>query len=929
MALQSRGTVFLHSSPAQIKPQPGLANRVVAQQSRDADSKEQQFSSWQLVAVTGLVVGPAVRCSGRRRRRLGVRLSALKNVADDLDQSSLQRLTAKLATDGKATSSSSSAPGPNFSLPEVTLHLPSLPELPTQRDIEKALDDVLSSIPTSLPNPDMVKDLPSEITAKLAELQKAAPSDIEALIASMPEQALWMPALLPAGLGALGVGLLALRRGRQYWMEELPLRYDGPWIESYWQRRPLRLLQRFVDVGLRVGSYSVALELDKLLGREEAMTPQRASEAKELITDLGPAFVKIVQVWASRPDVLPEAYQKELEKLLEQVRPFGKEEALETLRRNLGGDDEVRRLFDDITAFEKPIAAASIGQVYKAKVKGRDVAVKVQRPDVREQVTLDLFVIRKFSAWGSYLPIERYSRQFKSLFELIDRVAPPFIEELDYKLEANNQRLFAEKISGCELVSDTVAVPEVILDSREVLVQEWLNGTKLTEAGAAKDQAAQVVKVLLNSYMVQLLETGFLHGDPHPGNFVLLPSGKLGILDYGLMTEVSEDKRVALIEYIMHVQAKMYDDCLTDLVNLEFLPKGIADDKEAREVIVPGLANTLTILFEQSDLRIQREKFLKQRDELKATGKLEQLQNELQAIAKKYGSFRLPGYATLIIRALATLEGVGMRANNSFSLASETFPYIARRLLTDDSQRIRQALKAYLYKGRKRISAKRIDDLATGFRSFTNLMKGSRSIAANAGAPRPQDVEVATKTATSEADAQEARARLDLATQDLASVIFSPEGNFLQEILIDEGVAAIDALSRASLRQLLRSLGPFALPIALPLNILLGAGSNVEEQLLSREDKEALLLLRRIVRLIQAPNESAPEVSNPDTSDVFRTIEDLGKLIPVASDLLPTITPGAASFARRFLRSLASRALQRLAEDIERGAGLRAQPLRA
>ncbi|CAE7571505.1 unnamed protein product [Symbiodinium microadriaticum] len=489
------------------------------------------------------------------------------------------------------------------------------------------------------------------------------------------------------------------------------------------------------------------------------------------------------------------------------------------------------------------------------------VAVKVQRPDVREQVTLDLFVVRKLAAIGSFVPIERYARQFKSIFELVDRAAPPFIEELDYEFEADNQREFAELISKCELVEDTVVVPEVLKASREVLVQEWLPGKKLTEEGAAKDQSQEVVKVLLNSYMVQLLETGFLHGDPHPGNFVLMPTGKIGILDYGLMTRITPEKRVALIEYLIHVQANMYDECLQDLVTLEFLPEGIATDKVAREVIVPRLAETLNILFEQSDLRVQREKFIQQREELEATGKLEVLQEELQNIAKKYGTFELPSYATLIIRALATLEGVGLRANKDFSLSSETFPYIARRLLTDDGDRIRKALKAYLYKGRARMAPDRLESIARGFRTFTNLMKGDRNEAVAAGAPRPEDFE----------DAQNEEVSLDAATKDIAAVVFSPDGNFLQDLLIDEGVAAVDALSRAAVSQVLRILGPLGAPVAAPMQLILGSGT---ERLLTREDKQSLLVIRKIVQIIQAGD--SPGLATADSPP--KTIEDPTKI---------------------------------------------------
>lgn len=756
-----------------------------------------------------------------------------------------------------------------------------------------------------------------ELEKQLTVLVHALPPEVSAILLSQEAQA----AVAPACAGALLVGLLALRRGRQAWMEELPLRYDGPWIEAYWNRRPLRLLTRFWDVGIKLGWFGAIIELDRFLDREDKMTEERANELREILTDLGPTFVKLAQVWASRPDILPEAYQKELEKLLQQVRPFDKDSAFETLRRNIKGEGKIDSMFDDLSAFDNPIAAASIGQVYKAKVQGREVAVKVQRPDVREQVTLDLYVVRKLAGWGSYVPIEKYARQFQSLFELLDRVAPPFLEELDYENEADNQRRFASKMSSCDLVSDTVAVPEVLFSSREVLVQEFLSGRKLTEPGAAKDQAQQVVKVLLNSYMVQFLETGFLHGDPHAGNFVLMNDGKIGILDYGLMTNITEAKRVAFIEYIMHVQAGMYDECLSDMVNLGFLPKGIAEDSEARRVIIPGLANTLKILFSDSDLRVQQEKFKKQREDLESTGKLEQLREELQAIAKKYGSFRLPSYMTLVIRALATLEGLGLQTNDKFSLSKELFPYVARRLLTDDGLRIREALRAYLYKGRKRIKVQRINDLADGFTTFTNLMKGSRSQAVQAGAPRPMVIETEEK----ETD------KIDIATQDIAEVIFSPQGNFLQDILIDEGVAAINALSRVALLQLVRGLGPFAFPITAPLGILLGTSNNgiAEGRLLTRDDKEALLLIRRIVQLIQGTGESeSAESASIRDVDLQSLAEDLQKLQPLATGLLPAITPGAAAFAERFARQLASRSILRLADDVERGSGVqRTQPL--
>jgi len=713
-----------------------------------------------------------------------------------------------------------------------------------------------------------------ELRVGLDSLVALLPAELPGQLAVLLADPAFATAAGPAAVGAAVVGLLSLKRGRQTWLEELPIRYNGPWIQAYWARRPLTLILRFVEVAFRIGSFTTSIEFDKIFGTEEKNRPERAIAAREMITDLGPTFVKITQVWASRPDILHEEYQKEFEKLLEQVRPFGKELAMKTLRRNIPGDGELERMFGGLKDFETPIAAASVGQVYKAMVNGREVAVKVQRPDVRETVTLDLYVVRQLSSFGSRLPIERYAAQFRSLVELLDRAAPPFIEELDYENEAANQRKFAASIRGCDLVKDTVVVPDVLLSTREVLVQEWLPGKKLTEPGAAQEQAGRVVKVLLNSYMVQFLETGFLHGDPHPGNFVLMPDGKLGILDYGLMTTIDPEKRIAFIEYIMHVQAQMYDECLQDLVNLEFLPAGIASDPVAREIIVPGLASTLSILYEGSgDLREQQEKFKKQRDDLQATGKLEELRAKLTEIGNKYGSFKLPGYMTLILRAFATLEGVGLRNDKSFSIVKECFPYVARRLLTDDSNRIREALRAYLYKGRQRVSVKRIDDLSAGFGSFTNLMKGNRKEIGEAGGTlatmeRPIGIKLSSSSSSSApaAGGDEVSAAtadlLNTAGRDLASVLFRPEGNFLQELLIDEAVAAIDALSRAVVLQILRALGPLAFPLRGPLSFFLNSPSSerTESVILSRGDKESLLLLRRIVRLTAAGGRQRPVV---------------------------------------------------------------------
>ncbi|CAE7223239.1 unnamed protein product [Symbiodinium necroappetens] len=260
--------------------------------------------------------------------------------------------------------------------------------------------------------------------------------------------------------------------------------------------------------------------------------------------------------------------------------------------------------------------------------------------------------------------------------------------------------------------------------------------------------------------------------------------------------------------------------------------------------------------------------------------------------------------------------GLGLKTNENFAIVKECFPYIARRLITDDSFRMREALRSYLYKGRSRIAVSRIDELATGFGNFTNLMKGSRTESAAAGGIQ---MEQNGQNGTHEQSNGQSNGRVrevDSATREIAEVVFSPDGNFLQDLLIEEGVAAIDALSRASLVRLLRTLGPLALPLALPLNFLLGGAD--DQQLLSREDKQSLLVLRRITELVDAGRRPAAETD--EAADFGETVRSLQRLQPIAQGLLPSITPGAASFAGRFARQLARRVLLRLADDVERRA---------
>ena len=225
----------------------------------------------------------------------------------------------------------------------------------------------------------------------------------------------------------------------------------------------------------------------------------------------------------------------------------------------------------------------------------------MQRPGILETVTLDLLVIRSVLQAAASLEtfgvdaLEQVKVGAEGFLPVLDVAAERFLEELDYGLEVDNASRLEKDMQSVDVVRGAVKVPHVFrgLSGRCVLTQEWVEGRKLTDITSDPSTGplrAKLVQTLLNSYMVQFLETGFLHADLHPGNFLLMPDGRLCILDYGMMTEIGADQRVAFIEYIAHLSARDYDKTLTDLVNLGFVPPELADDPANRDVVVPVLA---------------------------------------------------------------------------------------------------------------------------------------------------------------------------------------------------------------------------------------------------------------------------------------------------------------------------------------------------
>ncbi|KAK5830290.1 hypothetical protein PVK06_014084 [Gossypium arboreum] len=281
---------------------------------------------------------------------------------------------------------------------------------------------------------------------------------------------------------------------------------------------------------------------------------ERASKFRETLIRLGPFYVKIGQALSTRPDILPPVYCQELAKLQDQIPPFPTHVAIKSIENELG--IPVSEIFADISP--EPISAASIGQVYKAHLhSGELVAVKVQRPGISLLLTLDALL---FHMIGGQL--KRFAKAHKDLLVAVNEMVRHMFDEIDYILEARNAERFASLYSDCITV----------------LTMEWLDGIKLTDETALKKACLnqrQLIDQGVYCSLRQLLEVGFFHADPHPGNLFATISGSLAYLDFGMMGDIPRHYRVGLIQVLVHFVNRDSLGLANDFLSLGFIPEGV------------------------------------------------------------------------------------------------------------------------------------------------------------------------------------------------------------------------------------------------------------------------------------------------------------------------------------------------------------------
>lgn len=433
-----------------------------------------------------------------------------------------------------------------------------------------------------------------------------------------------------------------------------------------WNRQKYSRKRRFIDIWSFVWQFlfrrwrlGQAWSYPGGISGEKRATRRRkqAIWIRDTFLDLGPTFIKLGQLFSTRADLFPAEYVEELSKLQDRVPAFSYEQVSQIIQEDFGRTiPELFRSFDPI-----PLAAASLGQVHKAQLlSGEEVVVKVQRPGLRQLFAIDLDILKGIARYFQNHPSWGRGRDWMGIYDECCRI---LYEEIDYLNEGRNADTFRRNFREM----DWVMVPRVYwrYASPRVLALEYMPGIKISHYEAL--EAAGLDRKILaqlgaRAYLHQLLDNGFFHADPHPGNIAVSPNGQLIFYDFGMMGTVQPVTRDKLLKTFMGIAQRNGDQVVQSLVELGALVP--TDDMgPVRRSIQYMLDNFMDQPFEAQSVA--------------------KISDDLYEIAYDQ-PFRFPATFTFVMRAFSTLEGVGKGLDPDFNFMQVAQPF-ATQLMTNSN----------------------------------------------------------------------------------------------------------------------------------------------------------------------------------------------------------------------------------------------------
>ncbi|NEO00753.1 MAG: AarF/ABC1/UbiB kinase family protein [Moorea sp. SIO3I7] len=424
-----------------------------------------------------------------------------------------------------------------------------------------------------------------------------------------------------------------------------------------WNQENYSRQRRFIDIWRFVLTLITGLWLDgKPWSYRGGYTEQkhayrRKTQAiwiRDTFLDLGPTFIKVGQLFSTRADIFPSEYVEELSKLQDRVPAFSYEQVEQIIQEDLG--KPIKELF---SAFDPiPLAAASLGQVHKAQLRsGEEVAIKVQRPGLKKLFTIDLKILKGIAYYFQNHPDWGRGRDWSGIYEECCRI---LWQEIDYLNEGRNADTFRRNFRNY----DWVKVPRIYwrYTSSRVLTLEFLPGIKISSYEALEAAGLDrklIARLGAEAYLQQLLNDGFFHADPHPGNIAVSHQGSLIFYDFGMMGQIKANVREQLMETLFGIAQKDGDRVVTSLIELGALSP-VSDMGPVRRSVQYMLDNFMDKPFEDQSIT--------------------NISDDLYEIA--YGQpFRFPATFTFVMRAFSTLEGVGKGLDPEFNFMEVAKPF--------------------------------------------------------------------------------------------------------------------------------------------------------------------------------------------------------------------------------------------------------------
>ncbi|KAL3838332.1 hypothetical protein ACJIZ3_022923 [Penstemon smallii] len=494
--------------------------------------------------------------------------------------------------------------------------------------------------------------------------------------------------LFLADLNALEVYVGYLYYLSKMWTKPLPETYDPQEVTEYFTLRPHLVALRFLEVFTAFVSATIKFRISTISSAADEEAHEKISNynfgtvLKETLLNLGPTFIKVGQSLSTRPDIIGSEISKALSELNDQVPPFPTSEAMKIIEEELGSP--IGTFFSYVS--DEPVAAASFGQVYKARTcNGLDVAVKVQRPNLRHVVVRDIYILRI----GLGL-LRKIAKRENDIRLYADELGKGLIGELDYNLEAANALQFQEAHSRFPFICSPKLFQH--LSKKRVLTMEWMVGDSPADLLSVSSQESKrklldLVNKGVEAALVQLLETGLLHADPHPGNLRYVPTGKIGFLDFGLLCRMEKKHQFAMLASIVHIVNGDWASLVQDLTEMDVIRPGTNIRRFTMDL--EDTLGEMTFTNGMPDVKFSR------------------VLGKIWSVALKYHC-RMPPYFVLVLRSLASLEGLAVAADPKFKTFEAAYPYVVQKLLIDNSAATRRILHTVVFNRRKEFQWQRL-----------------------------------------------------------------------------------------------------------------------------------------------------------------------------------------------------------------------------